>query len=279
MKNRIALTTLVVPALVAAACAGSDVPPAREAASPNTLTQRGVEVNNRDIQIVKVDLAARILQVQNLGTETVPLDRWRFCSHDDAVFRRYSGANGLNGRSLAAGESLFLFFNNNAPVRPNAVNISALGGQFASLDNGPFAISLYFPDATNVVNFADGNFQADHIQWSIGGLSDPSADERSDEAVAGGTWTAIDAWVATSSNSQWIVLNDLSGAELHGPANYLVYSCIADLNNTTNLDFFDISLFLNAFSSGQPLADINLDGLLDFFDVSAYLALFSAGCP
>lgn len=58
-----------------------------------------------------------------------------------------------------------------------------------------------------------------------------------------------------------------------------VPSCPADINGDGNLNFFDVSLFLGAFSNGDPLADFNEDGQLNFFDVSLFLGAFSAGCP
>jgi len=56
-------------------------------------------------------------------------------------------------------------------------------------------------------------------------------------------------------------------------------ACVADFTGDGALDFFDISAFLSAFSSGAIEADINGDGSHDFFDISAFLALFAAGCP
>ncbi|MBO6514661.1 MAG: hypothetical protein JJ974_11915, partial [Phycisphaerales bacterium] len=45
------------------------------------------------------------------------------------------------------------------------------------------------------------------------------------------------------------------------------------------LDFFDISSFLNAYQMSDANADINADGVFDFFDISLFLAAFTAGCP
>jgi hypothetical protein len=45
------------------------------------------------------------------------------------------------------------------------------------------------------------------------------------------------------------------------------------------LNFFDVSAFLAAFSANEPDADLNSDGIFNFFDVSSYLSAFSAGCP
>lgn len=55
--------------------------------------------------------------------------------------------------------------------------------------------------------------------------------------------------------------------------------CAPDLNGDGNLDFFDVSAFLSAFSNTEPDGDFNGDGNYDFFDVSAFLSAFSAGCP
>ncbi len=56
-------------------------------------------------------------------------------------------------------------------------------------------------------------------------------------------------------------------------------SCPADLTGDGSLDFFDVSAFLSAFTSQDPLADFTGDGQFNFFDVSAFLNAFTAGCP
>jgi Subtilase family len=55
--------------------------------------------------------------------------------------------------------------------------------------------------------------------------------------------------------------------------------CDADLTGDGELNFFDVSAFLTAFSALDPLADFTGDGLYNFFDVSAFLTAFSEGCP
>ena len=54
-------------------------------------------------------------------------------------------------------------------------------------------------------------------------------------------------------------------------------SSSADINNDGVLNFFDISAFLNAYQSLDPIADFNQDGLWNFFDISAFLNAFSNG--
>ena len=53
----------------------------------------------------------------------------------------------------------------------------------------------------------------------------------------------------------------------------------ADLSRDGELDFFDVSAFLNAFGAMNLVADFNNDSKFDFFDISAFLTIFSEGCP
>lgn len=55
--------------------------------------------------------------------------------------------------------------------------------------------------------------------------------------------------------------------------------CPADLTGDRQLNFFDISEFLIAYSQQDPIADMNNDGSFNFFDVSIFLQLFNFGCP
>ena len=55
--------------------------------------------------------------------------------------------------------------------------------------------------------------------------------------------------------------------------------CPADMNGDGELNFFDVSAFLNAFGNMEAAADFTGDGMFNFFDVSAFLSEFSAGCP
>ena len=53
----------------------------------------------------------------------------------------------------------------------------------------------------------------------------------------------------------------------------------ADLNGDGQLDFLDISAFLAAYSSGDPIADFNMDGQYDFLDISEFLSAYSTVSP
>lgn len=74
--------------------------------------------------------------------------------------------------------------------------------------------------------------------------------------------------------------NDETGED--AGRSYLIYlprACPADLNGDASLDFFDISAFLTAFTTQDPVADFTGDGNFNFFDVSAFLNAFNTGCP
>ena len=64
-----------------------------------------------------------------------------------------------------------------------------------------------------------------------------------------------------------------------GTVSITVLECPADLSGDGTLNFFDISAFLQAFNSSDPIADFNNDGQFNFFDISAFLNAFGNGCP
>lgn len=72
----------------------------------------------------------------------------------------------------------------------------------------------------------------------------------------------------------------IAGYDACGPV------CAADLApvnaNDGRVNFFDVSVFLQAFAGGLPLADFHPaggNGTLNFFDVSGFLDAYAAGCP
>lgn len=170
----------------------------------------------RDVQIVNIDFETQVIELFNFGTELEDLSGWRFCTHDDSVVRRYSSNIGLNGVSIAAGESLFIHLLSDSGGAPNTVDRP--GGFFAEpVTAGAYGIQIYFPP----VSFGNGASIADHLQWSIGGVDDTSADDRSDEAEAGGVWTDQSEWAVTSADSTSIMLVAAANGEiLHGPDDY-----------------------------------------------------------
>lgn len=68
--------------------------------------------------------------------------------------------------------------------------------------------------------------------------------------------------------------------ELYGPSQVSCLRCCgqspADLNGDDQLNFFDVTLFLQDYAAG---GDYNGDGATNFYDVSQYLVDYHFGCP
>ena len=236
-----------------------------------------ISVPERFVQIRSVDLTTSVLELFNSGTASQSLDGWRFCTHDEDQVRRYSNTPGLNGFTLASGESLFVHFNNDAdPADAQAVNVSTIGGNFAQpLDaEGAYGAQIYFQTP-----FGLGANIADHIQFSVDGLDDNTADDRSDEAE-GEVWVDQSEWVSISPDTEMIVL-DVLDSEINSAADFTVINPVSvllgDFDGDGAVTFFDIQPFIDGLSAGVflPVGDINQDGLFDFQDIAPFIGLLT----
>ncbi len=233
----------------------------------------------RDVQFRTVDLDAGVIELHNFGTEAEPLDGWRFCSHDQAVIRRYSATSGLNGVSIPAGESLYVHFNNDADAA-DEINISAIGGNFAGLSSTAYAIQIYFPP----VSFGNGNQIADNVQWTADGTPNAVADERSDEAVTGGVWGDLNDFVSLDLGARgagaFIRLKNLTAAELNNSTDYVVSAAIQDCNMNGRDDVFEILDGGDVPCAGVSTcpADFDGNGVVDSADLAVLLAAWGP-CP
>jgi len=236
-----------------------------------------ITVPDRFVQIRSVNLTTSVLELFNSGTGSQSLAGWRFCTHDEDSVRRYSSTTGLNSFTLAGGESLFVHFNNDAdPADTQAVNVSTIGGAFAQpLDAaGAYGAQIYHTNG-----FGDGANIADHLQFSIDGLDDATADDRSDEAE-GEVWVDQNDWISISLDTEMIVLDPAtSDSEIHSSADYTVVDLVAvvlgDLNGDGMVTFADIPLFINALISGDfvAAADADESGQVDFADIPVFIVL------
>lgn len=233
------------------------------------------------MQFASVDFTNGIIELTNLGTSSVDLDRWRFCTHDFDTRRRYTFANGLNGLTVEPGTSVFLHVNNDAPSGdPDRRDISAVGGNFATpFGTNAFALQIFYPAANNNVSFGNSELIADHLQWKQADDPTGQTEDRTDQAVATGVWSAEGDFVIVGADAAVIRLIDASGDEAGSPSEYAIeLICQPDVNGDGALDIDDFSDFVSAFFAGSTRADQNVDGLLDIDDFSAFVSGFFAGC-
>ncbi|MEQ9616560.1 MAG: hypothetical protein RLN60_00840 [Phycisphaerales bacterium] len=239
----------------------------------------------RDVQFKSVDFETNVIELHNFGDSAEALDGFRACSHDDDQIRQYSTLTSFNGLSIAAGESLFIHFNNDSAMVMDGeqrIDIAGRGNFAGPFDRGPYSIQIYFPP----VAFGNGATMADIVQWSIDGVDNSIADERADEAQIAGLWTDQSEWIATTKDSLRIELLDETGGLLHGPLDYMVVEpgaaiCSGDCDDSGTIDFNDLVSMLFAFGPADGMedpCDADESGTVDFNDLVSALFLFGP-CP
>ncbi len=238
-------------------------------------------VPERNIQFRSVDFVGSVIEVHNYGDTAIPLDGWRFCTHNNVQRLRYSDNDALNGITIGPGESLYVHMVNDAPDEPNHLNQTDLGSFALPLHRGPYALGLYWPNG-GILIFPDPTDMVDHVQWSVGGRDSNSADERSRVAVLAGLWTAEDAWVFTTEQSLgWTLIPN--GTFLHGPGDFDVAEpgCVpADIAEPFGVfDQDDITAFIDGFAAATATTDLDHDGVHALSDIAAFLSAYLAGCP
>ncbi len=220
----------------------------------------------RDVQFKTIDFENAIVELHNFGDTAEPFTNWRFCTHDDQVERRYSTSGALNSITLGAGESVFFHFNNDAPGgATDAFNISGLGNFATPLEQDAYAIGIYVNSA-----FASPAALVDHLQWSIDGVDNASADARSITAEQADLWTDDVEWIATTADTLRLELlledgEPISG--IHGPSSYDVIEpelfSPADFDRDRDVDGDDLNTLRGAYgttSAGDVDLDTDTDG-------------------
>lgn len=57
------------------------------------------------------------------------------------------------------------------------------------------------------------------------------------------------------------------------------FVCTVDMNGDGDVNFFDVSAFIQAYNDMDPVSDFNMDGVYNFFDISLFIQAYNAGCP
>ena len=163
--------------------------------------------------------------------------------------------------TIEAGTSLFLWVNNDGPGGSDNLNISQLGGFFAStLDQDAYSIGLYWPNG-GFLSFGVPADLVDHIQWNIDGVDNNQANARSSVAELAGLWSDQDDWISTTASTTRIELTDLTGGLLHDPNDYNVINPNpADFDGDGDVDAADLARWetfygINANADGDGDGD------------------------
>lgn len=177
-------------------------------------------MNARTVQIRSVDFTTGVLEFYNFGTVDVSLSKWTMCTSNQFAVGGYSATNGFTGKTIEAGTSFYLHYNDDCPGGPDCLNITDTGGWYATpLSPAAYGIGLYYSPG----GFQNGFGQADYVQWNYDGAVNFHANFRAEEAVDGGTWTSVNGFASTTMNTTRLDLSDLSGAILHGPEDYSAF--------------------------------------------------------
>ena len=161
-----------------------------------------------------------------------------------------------------------------APSAALSTNSSTLGILVSSVDSEPNQIAgIIALDITDLVKgWADGSIANNGLTFTSS-QNVPQAAYFSNatiETSLGAMPMAADgidqARILTESSIQFV---PLGGEDLFE---------IGDVNRDGEIDFFDISPFIELLSSGeyQHEADINQDDVVDFFDISPFISLLSS---
>lgn len=221
----------------------------------------------QDVHIASVLIANNgVVHVINDTPDPIPLDGWRFLTTDASGITMQSDPHALDGLVVSTSIPLSIGIDQNNNLGP-----------FADRHSEAFALSLFFPDAQGEVSFDDHTQIADHLQWSAHGIHHPIANAHNQLAVDAGLWTEHDQWINAPEHIYQISMSGDPTLILRSPEDYSIIPafCTADLNHDGNINFFDVSEFLAAFSAQHFEADMNNDGNYNFFDVSLFLNAYT----
>ena len=216
-------------------------------------------------------------------------DRARPRNGSNGAWGSYSLASGITANAATQGVT--------AQVVNNIFSMGETVRSFAFEANGSSIIasdSNLF-DTANFEDFATGGGTA-----SLGFafvLGDPVFADRGagDYRIMPGS-VAIDAGDSTFTNQVGLsedfegnarVFDDADTANtgLFAPVDMGAFEytvepdCPADLNGDGLLDLSDITAFVSAFTSNDPVADFDGNGVYDLSDITSFVSAFSAGCP
>lgn len=185
----------------------------------------------------------------------------------------FVGAPG-DGDAGASSGSVYLF-NISNPAEP--VQVAKLTASDAGAGD-VFGSSVAISESTAIVGARNNNTSGSAYMFDVADASSPVEIAKLISSDAA-DFDEFGFSIAVSGTAAIVGAVGDSDAGFFAGSAYLFNTAPspADLNNDGTLDFFDISIFLNAFNNQDPLADFNGDGIFDFFDVAAFIVAFGRG--
>jgi len=189
-----------------------------------------------------------------IGIDLMP-NTWDFGSTSNDPMDADLGANGLQ----------------NFPEILSATSIGSMTsveGTLQSMANQQFTIEFFSSTECDASGFGQGQVYLGSTSVTTDGSGDGvfSAQLPSDVPV-GSVVTATATRELTGDTSEFSACVAVQAG------------CLADLTGDGELNFFDVSAFLGAYSAMDPIADFDGNGSFNFFDISAFLNAFTMGCP
>ncbi len=171
-----------------------------------------------------------------------------------------------------------------APLPAPASDVSIEVGIVGDIGESDESLSLEFNDGLYAADVYAESFVDCYAPGAIRSVNASSAqfaqilDEGIDLRVVPSFYVGAD--VCSSPNlTVWVEYRthdldlDANGDGIIDPC-----ACPADLSGDGDLNFFDVTMFIQAYNSQDPAADFNGDGAFDFFDVTAFIVAFNDGC-
>lgn len=236
--------------------------------------------SERDLQFINILATGANMLVVNTSNEVIPLDGWRFSTQNSTSSVTHSDPSAFDGVVVPPHGTFLIFFDNNARDDIDSHFNASDIGPLAPFEMDAYSMSFYHPDEQGEVDFSNGEQMVDHIQWRRYIHEIQLHNESMSAAVEAGLWIDEEQWIPVREDTYLIELTDQTYADLHSPSNYhVIFECRPDLSDDGELNFFDVSMFIQAFADQDPIADISRDGNFSFFDISLFIQSYESGCP
>jgi len=143
-----------------------------------------------------------------------------------------------------------------------------------SFNNGAFAADIFRSSGSDCLSSGQReSFTIDAATFNM--LNDAGL------SVIANPSSAVDSGVCSYTHLEITLDYRSSNGSLDANGDGIIDTCAcpADLSGDGNLNFFDVTMFIEAYNNQNPIADFNGDSAFDFFDVTGFIVSYNGGCP